>query len=140
MPRPAAAWVRSGQAHTQGWDGGKEAAALLLCQWLLLGYEILQWSLVSMVYSPHPHFGALGCVGQLCGSVAAFSCFLFVCFNVISILISNTQGRREYNEHPSTIHLLSTITNNYAVFHHVTEPFHSKLKTSEHFTHKCFHT
>lgn len=108
----------------------------LLCQWQLLGHEILHWSLGSIFYSPSPTLGLWAVEGSYVGQQQLSPIFLFLCFHVISILISNMQERKACNEHPRTIHLVSTIINNCAIFCLITEPFHSKFKTSWHFTHK----
>ena len=68
--------------------------------------------------------------GSWVDPAAAFSSFFLACFNVISILISNTQKGKEYNKHPCTIHPVSIIILILPFFFGPTVSFVSKLKTS----------
>lgn len=119
-----------------GWGRWERAGNLCLCQWRLLGHEFFALVIRLHILQSITHLGTMGSGGQLCGSAAAVSYFLFLCFHVISTLISNMQERKACNEHPRTIHLVSTIINNWAIFCLITEPFHSKFKKAWHFTHK----
>lgn len=118
--------------HVHDVEGGREAAALLPLPVAVAEAPVsADMSFYNGLWlhtlQSITCFGAMGCVGKLCRSVAAFSCFLFVS---VQFQFEFQTYRKEYNEHQSTIHLVSTITNIVSFLRLITESFHSKLKTS----------